>query len=395
MSEKPQKKSRLLWNLFRWAMTLAAIGYVLSQITWKDRLLITDPERQQIAISGWLAFENGNEVFDADDGRVFPIAAEERSEKFVPGFWTLLKGINRSLLVIALAVYPISVLLLAWRWQLLLRTHDLDPGYMEALRLNWIGLFTNFVLPGSTGGDLIKGVCIYRRSPGKRVAAVMTVLVDRVVGLISLMIIGTVAALIQADDGDLKGISQTTSWILVAIMGGGAIFFSARLRRLLKIAEIVERLPFKKRIQEVDQSVFHYRHHLWLLGGNVAISFLIHATTIFCIYLIGRSLRLTVPLMFYFEALPVIFTAGAFFPSIGGLGILESLFAHFFMSQGTTASSAVALCILYRLMILVGSLPGAIFTYREFSAHGIPKLTGDDELGESDSTPAASMSLTY
>ncbi|MFO0945858.1 MAG: lysylphosphatidylglycerol synthase transmembrane domain-containing protein [Planctomycetota bacterium] len=250
------------------------------------------------------------------------------------------------------------------------------------------------MLPGSTGGDFIKGLCIYRRTPGKRVAAVMTVLVDRVVGLISLMIIGTVAALIQADDGDLKGISQTSSWILGAIMGGGAIFFSARLRKLLKVAEIVERLPFKKRIKEVDQSVFHYRNHLWMLGGNVAISFLIHATTIFCIYLVGRSLQLTIPLMFYFEALPVIFTAGAFFPAIGGLGILESLFAHFFVGQGATASSAVALCILYRLMILVGSLPGAIFTYREFSAHGIPKISGDEELDDPGTATAASMSLT-
>ncbi|MFO0945857.1 MAG: hypothetical protein U1D30_07925 [Planctomycetota bacterium] len=105
LSDKPRNKSRLLWNLLRWVVTLAAVGYVLSQITWKDRLLVPGADGKQIALSGWLTLEDGKEVFQADDGRGLPILPEDRAEKFVPGFWTLLKGIDRSLLILAFAMY--------------------------------------------------------------------------------------------------------------------------------------------------------------------------------------------------------------------------------------------------------------------------------------------------
>lgn len=382
MSDTKPKRKQFWWNLLRWGVTLGAVAYVFSQITWKDRLLIPAPDgKGQVAVWGWVRpGPDGNEVLVADDGARHAIPVNLRDDRFVPGFWTLLKGLDRTLLLIAIMVYPVGIFLLAWRWQLLLKTHGLDPGYMEALRLNWIGLFTSFVLPGSNGGDLVKGYCIYRRSPGKRLAAVMTVFLDRVVGLVSLMLIGTVAILLQADAPELRQASMATEWILAAVLVGGLVFFSGRLRKLLRVSEIVERLPFPGKIKEVDDSVFHYRHHIPLLFGNVAISFVIHACTIWCIYLLGQSLGLKVPMIYYFAALPVIFTVGAVAPSIGGLGVVEGMFQYFFTQQGATTSSAVALCIVYRLMVLISTLPGAVFTYREFWAGGLPKMNEDPAL---------------
>jgi uncharacterized protein (TIRG00374 family) len=159
---------------------------------------------------------------------------------------------------------------------------------------------------------------------------------------------------------------------LPAILGGGLIFFSGRLRKLLRVAEIVERLPFSSKIKQMDDSIFHYRNHIPLLFCNVAISFVIHISTVISVFWLGLSLDLTVPLIYYFAALPVIFTAGAVIPAPGGLGVLEWLFQLFFTNHGASASSAVALCILYRLMMIVAAMPGAVFAYRESSMGGVP-----------------------
>lgn len=372
----------------RWGVTLAAIAYVVSNITWRDRLLISEDGagKTQVAVWGWEEEgANGQAFLRAENGKIYPIPLEHRAEVFVPGFWSLMKGINLRLLFLAVAVYPATVLLLAWRWQFLLKTHNLDPGYIEALRLNWIGLFTNLVLPGSSGGDLIKGFCIYRRAPRKRLAAVMTVFLDRVVGLISLMLVGTIAVLLQADVPELHDASFYASCLLLTILVAGLIFFSGRLRRLVRVAEIIERLPFGSKIKQVDDTVFHYRNHIPMLFGNVVISFCIHIITFFCVYWLGLSLDLKIPLIYYFAALPVIFTMGAVVPAPGGLGVLESMFMYFFSLHGATASSAVALCILYRLMTIIAALPGSIFTYREFSATGIPVIS-DTELDEGEET---------
>lgn len=387
MAERPADWRRRLWTLVRLSITLGAITYVLSQITWRDRLLDA-VDGQEV----WGRLErqsNGAEVFRALDGQTFPVDDQRRELKFVPGFLTLIRDLNFSLFGLVTLVYPGLYLLMARRWQWLLRTHDLDPGFLETLRLTWIGILANNVLPSSTGGDVVKGFCIYRRSPGKRLAAVMTVFMDRVLGLISMMLIGSVAMLTQQARPEMASVSRYALNGLALVLMAGAAFFSGRLRRLFRVAEIVDRLPMKGAIRQIDESMFHYRGHVRALVGCVAISVIVHFYCFVCVYYLGRALNLNIALINYFMFLPLILTAGAMLPSIAGLGVLEGLFQYFFALKGVgaTPSSAVALCILYRIVVLVSSIPGAWPTYREFGAKGIAKLSQatdeDEEEGES------------
>jgi uncharacterized membrane protein YbhN (UPF0104 family) len=174
---------------------------------------------------------------------------------------------------------------------------------------------------------------------------------------------------------ELRGPAQFVAWSLLAVLLGGIVFFSGRVRRLLRIAEIVGRMPFHRQLRLVDESVFHYRRHIGAMTRCVALSLPVHLWTIGCIYLLGRALGMTVAPVNYYIFLPVIFTGSAFFPSIAGLGVMEGLFQQLFTLAGATSSSAVALCILYRVMILIGSVPGGWPTYREFSLQGIRILT--------------------
>jgi uncharacterized protein (TIRG00374 family) len=349
-------------------VTLAALAYVVTQITWHDRLRVDNGTilgRVQVT-------DDAGAVFLAEDGATWPIAS---LTDIIPGFWTLLRGLNPWVLLGVGLAYPVSIVLQALRWQWLLRTHQLDPGFRESLRLTWIGLLANNVLPGSTGGDLVKGWCIFRRAPGKQVAAVMTVFMDRVLGLVSLMLVGALALASQTTRPELERPSRFVWWCLLAVLIGGIVFFSGRIRRLLRVSEIVARLPFNRQIHTLDQSVFHYRRHIDVMARCVAISLLVHLWVIGCIYLLGRPLGIRSSLVNYYVFLPIIFTGSAFFPSIAGLGVMEGLFQQLFtLVDPHASSSAVALCILYRVIALLGSLPGLVPAYAEFSAHGMPKL---------------------
>ena len=378
----PKKKRNLWWDLVRLAVTLAALAYVISKITWQDQLTLPD----RAVVWGWAeGLRGSNPVFVDSDGVEHPIPPEPEdpsvASPFVPGFITLLKGVNLWLFAAVVLAFPVSIALMALRWQVLLKTHRLDPGYLESLRLTWIGILMNNVLPSSIGGDLVKGVCIARRSPNRRIDAVMTVLIDRVLGLVSLMLVGAVSILSQRGRPELDGPSNWVLWILFTVLSGGIVFFSGRIRRLLRVAEIVARLPFSERIQQLDDSVFHYRSHTSALATCVGISLVTHGWVIGCVYFLGVALGLEIAPMNYYIFLPVIFTFGAVLPSIGGLGVLEGLFQRFFTLPGigATNSSAVALCILYRIVMVLGSLPGAIPTYREFSSHGIPTMDDPED----------------
>lgn len=366
---------KIAWNVLRIGVTVGAIAFVLTQITWKDRLR-SDNEW----LSGWRVKDNAAFVFRADDGQTLPIPPEPADNlnpaAFVPGFITLFKQVRVGLLIGGLGLFPFTIFLLAKRWQWLLRTHELDPGYREAIRLTWIGQIANNVMPGATGGDIAKALCIYRRSPGKRVASVMTVFIDRVMGLVSLLLLGAIALLFQKGRAELDAASHFVTYGLIAVVVGGIVYFSNRMRRIMRFEKFLARLPFNKQVRHLDDSVFHYRDHLGVLLRCLLISIAIHIWTIGCIFLLGKSLGIRVSIIYYFIFLPVIFTCGAFVPSIAGLGVMETGFQQFFSlpGVGATPSSAVALCILYRLMQLLGSLPGAIPMYAEFSHGGIRKL---------------------
>lgn len=366
---------KVAWTIVRVAVTVGAVAYVLTQITWKDRLQVGEQ-----FLSGWRVKEQSVFVFRADDGTVHPIPPESKdgpaSNAFVPGFITLFKQVRVGRLVAGLLLFPFTIFLLAKRWQLLLRTHGLDPGFYEATRLTWIGQIANNVMPGATGGDFAKGYCIYRRAPGKRVQAVMTVFVDRIMGLVSLMLLGAIALLFQRGRPELEAAGHFVTYGLLIVVGGGILYFSNRMRRIVRFERFLGRLPFNKQVRHLDDSIFHYRDHLPTLFRCLGISVLIHLWTIGCIYLLGRSLGIPARIDYYFIFLPVIFTCGAFVPSIAGLGVMEGLFQQFFSlpGVGATKASAVALCILYRLMQLLGSLPGAIPMHAELSARGVRNL---------------------
>ncbi|WP_145254308.1 lysylphosphatidylglycerol synthase transmembrane domain-containing protein [Planctomycetes bacterium Pan216] len=385
MTEKNSKPRRLLWNVVRAAVTVGAVAYVVSQITWRDRLRLPDGE----VVWGWkVDGPDGTPVFKASDGQDYPIPKEmhdtDPNAPYIAGFITLWRGVNLWGLIGVILLYPMVIFLTARRWQWLLQTHQLDPGYWEAVRLTWMGILTNNVFPGSTGGDLVKGWCIYRRSPGKQVPAVMTVLMDRVLGLISLLIVGAVTVLLVSDRPELRVPSMFVWFGLLGVFVGGIVYFSGRLRRLLRVSDIVNRLPFNDKIRKLDHSVFHYRDHVPVLSKAIGISLIVHIWAILCVYGVGLSLGLAVPVFYYFIFLPVILTVGAVVPAIGGLGVLEVQFQEFFSLEGVgaTPSSALALCILYRLMLLVASLPGAVPTFKELSYGSVPRnLTEENGAG--------------
>ena len=82
-----------------------------------------------------------------------------------------------------------------FRWYLLVWALDIPFRVQDALRLGFIGYLFNYVAPGAVGGDLIKASMIAREQTSRRLAAVGTVFLDRVIGLMSLLFLGAIMML--------------------------------------------------------------------------------------------------------------------------------------------------------------------------------------------------------
>lgn len=362
-------------------MTLAAITFVVRQIVWQDQITLVGGK----VVYGWIdRDEVGATILRGNDGQVYAAPATDitGAPAVTPGFLSLIRRVKFGYFLLSIVLFVPVVLLQSLRWRWLLQTHHADPGMLEAIRLTWIGLLANNIFPGSTGGDLIKGLCIARRTPERRVEAFMSVLMDRVMGLVGLLILGGFSLMLHSrSDARMASAAQWVGIMLLIVLISGCLYFSARVRRVLRIEQLIDMLPLSEKLHRLDQSIYHYRHHLPVFAWCIAMSIFLQGWAIVSVWMVGLALGVSVSIVYYFLLMPIIITLAAFFPSIGGLGVMEFYFHKFFTEVGTTPAEALAMCVLYRLSMLIVSAFGSVAAYREFSAHGIPaNPEGDGDL---------------
>ena len=75
------------------------------------------------------------------------------------------------------------------RWDQILRSQDIRLPFTRVFVLNMVGNFYNSFFPGSTGGDFLKAYYASRQTTHK-IRAMVSVFVDRIIGLLALVILG-------------------------------------------------------------------------------------------------------------------------------------------------------------------------------------------------------------
>ena len=92
--------------------------------------------------------------------------------------------------VLVLIVVPLAT----FRWWLLLRAIGLPVEPKQTFLLTWIGNFFNTTLPGAFTGDVVKGYYVIKAQQEEgRTPALMTLLIDRFVGLFGLIVMSFLA----------------------------------------------------------------------------------------------------------------------------------------------------------------------------------------------------------
>lgn len=357
-----------------WALRFVLLSIVVvvlaNQIHWEDRLDLKDGSVLRGRVEHTVAGDWRVTLPDAGDApHIVPassVAVRGAGEHQVPAVGWGLRTLGRRLaghlgrLVGVLALLTTLIIVVAWRWRLLLQAVDLTLSFGRAVRLTFIGAFFNLAIPGSTGGDVVKA--FYAARTTKRgTRAVMSVFVDRVVGLIGLAVFAAaVLFAMPRDEGYGPAMVVILSVLGVAVIGG-AILASPGLRRGLGLSRIMERLPFQTLQAEVHAGLRLYRAHPLVLGIALGVSLMNHAMTALCVWLLAGALGIEglevamalalVPVANLFSAIPVL---------PGGWGVGELAFAYLFGQVGIPPTEAVGLSIVYRLCFLAVSLPGGL-----------------------------------
>lgn len=221
-----------------------------------------------------------------------------------------------------------SNLVMFARWWLLVQAQQFPFPLRDAVRYGFAGLATNFVIPGTIGGDLFKALLLARDQTSRRASAAATVVVDRLLGVLGLFIVGAAATLLPRDFPDSPAVTANTTLLWVGSLGGLALVMLllipgsaawAPLRRL-------ERLPVAGPIlADLVQGVNLYQSRPRRVFAALGLSLLNNSGMILGLYCCARSISSPwVPSLashFYFRPSAELFGALSMIP--GGFGALE------------------------------------------------------------------------
>jgi len=382
----------LLKRLLGLAVLLAAVWLISRNIGWGDQVWLEPPAGGQgatVIVEGtlegdWRARPAALEV--SDPGGLDGVAAGDRvwiSEQEVrvadgpvvasaaggeglkvelvdlrPGLGTTLRGVRPALLALAVGLLFLASLTVATRWWRLLQVHDCPTPWRSAVRFTYAGLFFNLVLPGFNGGDVARAVAVVRRHPDRRPEALMSVVVDRVLGLVSMVLIG--ATFILLSDERAADLKVPVTVAAAGLLVGGAVFCSHRVRALLRVEALLGRLPMGERLQRLDRSARLVAARPRELVGALVLSSMNHLLTGAAVTCVALSLGSQLGFGEWMSTTAIANTISGLPISPGGLGVGEHLFGALAALFGSTYAMGVATSLLFRVGLYTLSLAGGV-----------------------------------
>ncbi len=280
---------------------------------------------------------------------------------------------NIGLIVLVFFVLLFAAVITFYRWKLLLEGQKIFLSMREVTSLGFIGLFFTTILPGGVGGDVIKSVYIAKKTKSQKTASVLTVILDRIIGLAALVMICTLGLFINirsvARDPALRSLGLIIIAMLLALMIMTFLGLSRRVNRNRVFNKIINKLPFSEMFNKVYQAFHAYRDEHKYLTYALLISFFNHALNITAFYLITRALgfnELSIYSYLFIVPIGMITTALPITPA--GIGIGQAAFLKLFeWSLGArTTIGAEAITIWQAISIVIFMLGGYFYiTYKK------------------------------
>lgn len=280
---------------------------------------------------------------------------------------------------LAVLVFPVTYVVTALRWHALLSVLEINLSRGRTFVLNMVGAYYNTFMPGSTGGDLLKAYYAAKHTV-HRTRAVISVLVDRIIGLLALVLLGGSMAAYQyfaigdPDDPTARACLQVAlgaAGILVGVGLAVIFFFNNRLRYATGLDRLLRRLPMQNQIGHVVQTARLYRRRPGLVIATIFFSLPVHMTVIVSATLAGIALGLTdlktyQPLhpMYYWVVVPVVVLSGSLPLTPQGAGVMEFFAIILTRREGCTISQALALTMSIRFVAIFWNLVGGLFLLR-------------------------------
>jgi uncharacterized protein (TIRG00374 family) len=235
-------------------------------------------------------------------------------------------------------------------------------------------MFFNFFLPTAVGGDIARGYYLYGSGANKKEAA-SSIITERVMGVFALICLSLFFMAVDFDairDARVKAVTVVAGAVFIAL---AAFFYKKADAVLEKFSFAGKRLrPLIRLIRDIR--VYGETPHLLLRVFLVSVLFQI--LSIVSVYLISLSLGDGTRFVYFLILLPVIWLISMVPVSLNGLGLREGAFVLLFGAIGMPRETAMAISILFLLLLVAqGTIGSLFFLYERKDISNIRRYSND------------------
>ncbi len=262
-------------------------------------------------------------------------------------------------LAIGLVLLDRSLMALRWIDLLSALTPGSRPPFTVVLRIFFVSSFVSNFVP-SVAADMYRAYALARHDV-HLAESTASVLMDRVLGVLSMALVGAVALPFAGEVVEARGLAAGLGLAFAASLVAALVVFSDSAATLVQRASQFVPIAALRRVTvSLTDAVRRYaRHHRELLRVLV-MSILVQVARILQAWCLGRALGIDLPLPTYFAFMPVILLVMQIPITVNGFGTTQIAFERLFVPAGVAAAPTFALSILFLALGIVGSLPGGV-----------------------------------
>ena len=269
-------------------------------------------------------------------------------------------------------VFFLCTIVATARWKILLAVQNIHMTWLRTWQLFMIGMFFNLFMLGSTGGDVVKMFLTMREARDNKAAALLSVFMDRVIGMLALIFLSVGFLYFRYDLLNHAEGSSTLLNLLLWLLGAALItilgMFS--VSGLGWVHYLPQWTPLRGRIVEISAACHMYAKGWRLTIWALLISFPLFGMFFTTFYCAARAFTDLLGVVDIFSVMPIVAVITAIPISVSGIGLRESLFVSLLAPFGVGAAIATLISVTGFLINTLGSLAGGIiFLFYRSSSH--------------------------
>jgi uncharacterized protein (TIRG00374 family) len=302
--------------------------------------------------------------------------------------WHALVLVQPTGLLLSIFLWGLTIVIGVLRWRMVMRVQGLELPLGRAMEISFIAHFFNTFLLGSTGGDLLKAYYAARETHHKKTEAVVVVFVDRLLGLLAMLLFAAAMMLpnlpLLFDHARLAAVAWLILGMLAACSGLlGLSFWGGLSRRWPQARAWLRRLPKGDLLERCIDACRRFGRERKFFFEVMALSMVLNTVCVLQIMALAWGMKLPIPPLALFVIVPIIICISALPITPSGLGVRENLYVIMLAapSIAVPGTQALSLSLLAYACSLFWSAIGGLFYIGLKERRQLDEVTHADAVG--------------